>query len=110
MKNPRVPTFPPTVVPLVNLLNEMLDGPETEPERRAMAYGLLTRLCVVWMIPQAERLTINAELIEYNDDRPDEARCRLLGNPPLVSDVVRLTDALFPDGDGLPPQEGCGPL
>jgi hypothetical protein len=108
-KNPRVPIFPPTVMPLVELLNQMIDAPELELDRRAMAYGLLTRLCVTWL-PPVGRFTVNAELIDYHEDRPDEARCKLKGNPPLVDDIIRLMVALFPDGAGLPPQEGCGPL
>jgi len=111
-KNPRVPIYPPQVVPLVNLLNQMIDNPETDGERRALAYGVLSRLAVVWAPPiMRERFNVVADLVEYHEDKPDEARARLSpGNGALVNELVTMTAKLFPNGEGLPPQEGCGPL
>lgn len=103
--NPRTPIFPPQVVPLVNLLNEILDKELWgDQERRALAYGILTRLCVLWAPPIIrQRLTVEAELVSYEETDPANARARLSGtNPPVVNELVTMMAKLFPNGDGLP--------
>ena len=111
-KNPRVPIFPPQTVPLVNLLNQIIDNPETVQERRGLAYGVLSRLCVLWAPPiMRERFTVEAELVSYEETDPAKATARLSpGNGDMVNGLVTMMSKLFPDGHGLPEQEGCGPL
>ncbi len=102
-KNPRVPIFPPQVVPLVNLLNRIIDEElNGDQERRALAYGLLSRLCVVWVQPPPDWPKVKVDyvvetgLLHFDNE--------------LIKDTVELTARLFPDGQGLPQPEGAGPL
>ena len=102
-KNPRVPVFPPQTALLVNLLNGLIDAPETDPERRAAAYGLLTRVCVLWTPPSPVDwpkvkvdYVVETGLLHFDSE--------------LLRDAVAHMNFLFPNGEGLPPQEGCGAL
>jgi hypothetical protein len=95
-KNPRVPIFPPKVVPLVNLLNKILDEElNGDQVKRVAAFGLLTRLCVLWTTPY---------LVDWPKVRVDYvADTGLLHfDSELLRDTVTLMHALFPDGAGLP--------
>jgi len=103
-KNPRVPIFPPHVVPLVNLLNEIADKELWgDQERRAAALGVLTRLCVMWTPPHpvdwpAVKVdyVVETGLLHFDNE--------------LLRDTVCLMDKLFPNGEGLPEPVGAGPL
>jgi len=95
-KNPRVPIFPPEVVPLVNLLNKICDDElNGNVAKRGQAFGLLTRLCVLWAAP-------------YPSDWPkaivsfDPTTGLAHFDSELVRDTVALMHVLFPDGEGLP--------
>lgn len=113
VKNPRVPIFPPQTVPLVNLLNKILDEElNGDQVKRSLAMGILTRLCVLYAPPiMRERFNVVADLIEYHEEKPDEARARLSpGNSPITNELIVLMDKLFPNGEGLPEPVGAGPL
>lgn len=104
LKHPRVPIFPPHVVPLVNLLNEIADKELWgDQERRAAALGVLTRLCVMWTPPHpVDWPTVKVDyvvetgLLHFDNE--------------LLRDTVRLMNQLFPNGEGLPEPVGAGPL
>lgn len=113
-KNPRVPIFPPQTVPLVNLLNQVIDQElNGDQERRALAYGILSRLCVVHAPPiiREGHLVVQVELTHYDELAPAEARGRLTtSNTPVINDLVTLMARMFPNGEGLPEVPGAGPL
>lgn len=112
-KNPRVPIFPPHVVPLVNHLNEIIDKElNGDQDRRALAYGILSRLCVVWAPPiMREKFTVEAELVSYEETDLANARCRLSSNnAPIINELLGLMEKMFPNGEGLPEQVMACPL
>jgi hypothetical protein len=108
-KTPRAPVFPPRAVPLINLLNKIIDDGLNKVD---LAMGILERLHDLYTPPiMPERFTVGADLIEYHEDRPGEARVRLSpDNPPLTNELLTMMMQLFPNGEGLPPQEGTNPL
>jgi hypothetical protein len=101
-KNPKVPIFPPQTARLVNVLNTIIDT-DPDPERRWRAYALLSRVCVIWTPPHPP------EWPKVEVDYVQETGL-LHFKTELLRDTVNLMQHLFPDGAGLPEQEGCGPL
>jgi hypothetical protein len=102
-KNPRVPIYPPNVVPLVNHLNKIIDDEANgDQEKRALAYGLLTRLAVVWTQPPADWPKVQVDFVVETG--------LLHFNSELIRDMVDIMNKLFPNGEGLPAIEGFGPL
>ena len=94
VKNPRVPVFPPEAQATYDLLNDIVTNC-TDIDRKCLAYGLLTRLCVLW-ISGAEHKTIVAKATL------DPLMFDLSENSQIIQDVMRIMAVLFPDGEGLP--------
>jgi hypothetical protein len=101
-KHPKVPIFPPETARLVNLLNQIIDT-DVDPERKWRAYALLTRVCVIWTPPHPP------EWPKVTVDYVQETGLLHFSNE-LMRDTVNLMNYLFPNGEGLPEQVGCGPL
>lgn len=103
LPNPRVPIYPPQVVPLVNRLKEIIDEElNGNQERRSLAYGLLTRLAVVWVQPPPDWPKVQVDFVVETG--------LLHFSSELIRDMVEAMNKLFPNGEGLPQPEGCGPL
>ena len=86
-KNPKVPTMPASAQALAQKLREIIDaGGEQSP----LAYGALSRLCVMW-VPGALESTSELGGGQMGD---------------VFHDVLNIMLVLFPNGEGLPPQEG----
>ena len=96
-KNPKVPIFPPEVARLVNKLNDIIDT-DVDPERKSWAYGLLTRVCVIWTPP------FQVDWPKVTVDYVQETGLLHFDNE-LLRDTAMLMSFLFPDGNGLPTQE-----
>ena len=101
-RQPKTPIFPPQTSRLVNKLNTIIDT-DPDPERRWRAYALLTRICVIWTPPHPPEwpkvqveYVVETGLLHFQNE--------------LLRDTTSLMQYLFPNGEGLPEQEGCGPL
>ncbi len=86
-KNPRVPTMPANAQALAQKLREIIDaGGEQSP----LAYGALSRLCVMWVPGALQEDSLGGGQMSE-----------------VFNEVLAIMFKLFPDGEGLPPQEGC---
>jgi len=94
VKNPRVPVFPPAAQATYDLLNDIVTN-DADNDRRCLAYGLMTRLCVLW-VPGVERLDVVVKATL------DPLMFDLSENSQIIQDVMRIMTVLFPDGEGLP--------
>ena len=94
VKNPRVPVFPPDARATYDMLNYIVTNCD-DNDRRCLAYGLLTRLCVMWTSPMTEQKVVAIATL-------DTLAFDLSENSQLVQDVIRIMAVLFPNGEGLP--------
>ena len=85
-KNPKVPTMPAEARALAQKLHEIIDASN---EQSPIAYATLSRLCVLWT-PEA-----------LAGDSMEGGQRSI-----VVNDLVRLMAQLFPQGEGLPIDEG----